>query len=179
MDCTLAGLNYDILLVYLNDIIVFSRDVATHRLRLKILFERLRQANLKLKHSKCRLLQRTVEFFGYRIDENGVSTDHQKIAAVINWPVPSKLREVRNFVGLRSYYRRFVQDFATIAAPLHALTKKNQPFRSTNECQNAFDLLKQRLTSAPVLALPKDDCEVPGVRVTYSQSSLGTCVCIF
>lgn len=158
MDCTLAGLNYEILLVYLDDIIVFSKDIPTHLSRLRTLFERLRLANLKLKPSKCHLLQRAVDFLGYRIDMNGVGTDPQKIAAVVNWPTPTKLREVRSFVGLCSYYRRFVPGFATVAAPLHALTKKNQSFRWSDQCQASFETLKEMLTTAPVLGLPRDEC---------------------
>ena len=156
MDCTMAGLNYEICLLYLDDIIVFSRDLHTHLERLELIFERLRQANLKLKPSKCCLLQRKVEFLGYNVSAEGVETDEKKVESVVNWPVPSKLKEVRGFLGLCSYYRRFVKQFSEIAAPLHALQKKGCPFVWSGECQTAFETLKRKLTEAPVLALPRD-----------------------
>jgi len=156
MDCTMAGLNYEICLLYLDDIIVFSADIETHFQRLELIFERLKRANLKLKPSKCRFLQREVDFLGYRVSGSGVETDDKKIEAVVTWPTPTKLRDVRGFLGLCSYYRRFVNGFSEIAAPLHALQKKNVTFRWSEECQLAFETLKRKLTEAPILALPRD-----------------------
>jgi len=157
MDTVLMGLNFDICLAYLDDIIVFSRDLQGHLERLEQLFARLREANLKLKPSKCTLLQRKVSFLGYTLSEAGVSTDPSKIQAVQNWPVPANLRQCRAFVGLCQYYRRFVPNFSAVAAPLHALTKKGAPFKWTHECQVAFQQLKDALVSADVLALPSDE----------------------
>ena len=157
MDTVLMGLNFEICLAYLDDIIVFSHDVQSHLKRLETLFQRLREANLKLKPSKCCLLQKRVAFLGYTISQAGVGTDPDKIAAVQNWPVPQNLRQCRAFVGLCQYYRRFVPDFSGIAAPLHALTKKGARFLWTPECQTAFEKLKSTLTSADVLALPRDE----------------------
>ena len=125
MDCTMRGLQYEVCLIYLDDIIVFSGDLTTHLERLELIFQRLRQASLKLKPSKCSFLQQCVDFLGYKISAAGISTDPSKIEAVASWPVPRKLKEVRGFVGLCGYYRRFVDKFSEIAAPLHALTKKN------------------------------------------------------
>jgi hypothetical protein len=156
MDCTMRGLQYETCLIYLDDIIVFSADIPTHLRRLETIFERLQKASLKLKPSKCSFLQRHVSFLGYEISESGVQTDPQKIEAVVNWPVPKKLREVRGFLGLCGYYRRFVENFSKVAAPLHALTKKNQTFHWSNDCQQSFDLLKQKLINAPILSLPRD-----------------------
>jgi len=125
--------------------------------RLERLFQRLREANLKLKPSKCSILQKRVAFLGYIVSESGIGTDPSKIEAVQNWPIPTNLRQCRAFVGLCQYYRRFVANFSTIAAPLHALTKKGAPFIWSAECQNAFEQLKNALTSANVLALPNDE----------------------
>jgi RNase H-like domain found in reverse transcriptase len=97
-----------------------------------------------------------VDFLGYVISENGVATDPRKVEKVLNWPVPTKLREVRSFLGLCSYYRKFVHGFSEIAAPLHALSKKNAKFSWTPECQLAFQDLKMRLVNSPVLELPCD-----------------------
>jgi len=102
-------------------------------------------------------LQTSVDFLGYVIGQNGVSTDSRKIDKVVDWPTPTKLREVRSFLGLYSYYRRFVKGFSDLASPLHALTRKQAVFRWTAECQEAFETLKSRLVSSPVLALPCDE----------------------
>ena len=99
----------------------------------------------------------SVDFLGYKVSGRGIETDGRKIEAKTSWPVPTKLREVRGFLGLCGYYRRFVNNFSQIAAPLHALTKKNATFHWTTECQIAFDELKDRLTKAPILALPRDE----------------------
>ena len=124
MDLVMAGLSYEICLVYLDDIIVFSKDLSTHLLRLELIFIRLEAAGLKLKPSKCHLLQTKVLFLGHVVTANGISTDPDKIVTVETWPTPKNLRDVRAFIGLCSYYRRYVRDFATVAEPLHALTKK-------------------------------------------------------
>ena len=157
MDTVLMGLNFDICLAYLDDIIVFSHDLQSHLERLERLFQRLREANLKLKPSKCNILQKRVAFLGYTLSESGIETDPSKIEAVRNWPTPTNLRQSRAFVGLCQYYRRFVPNFSAIAALLHALTKKGAPFNWTAECQSAFDQLKDALSSASVLALPNDE----------------------
>ena len=157
MDTVLMGLNFDICLAYLDDIIVFSHDLSSHMERLEKLFQRLREANLKLKPSKCHLLQKSVAFLGYTVSGEGIATDPSKIEAVQNWPTPANLRQCRAFVGLCQYYRRFVPNFSAIAAPLHALTKKGAQFVWSAECQAAFDRLKEALVSADVLALPDDE----------------------
>ena len=105
-----------------------------------------------------RLMDCTMAGLNYEIDKNGVGTDHRKIEAVVNWSTPTKLREVRSFVGLCIYYRRFVPGFAMLAAPLHALAKKNQTFHWSDACQKFFEALKYKLTTALILGLPRDDC---------------------
>jgi len=157
MDTVLAGLNFEICLAYLDDIMVYSHDAKSHLERLATLFQRLREANLKLKPSKCHLMQKRVSFLGYTVSQDGIGTDPDKIAAVKDWPTPQNLRQCRAFVGLCQYYRRFVPDFSGIAAPLHALTKKGAHFVWSDECQTAFTRLKEILTSADVLALPRED----------------------
>ena len=112
---------------------------------------------MKLKPSKCHLLQRTVTFLGHVVSEEGIATDPAKVESVQSWPVPRSVTEVRSFLGLCSYYRRFVRDFAKIAAPLHALTGKNARFQWSGDCQAAFEVLKERLVSTPILAMPRDD----------------------
>jgi len=157
MDLPMAGLNYQICLVYLDDIILMSKTVEEHLDRLKLVLDRIRKAGLKLKPSKCNLLQKTINFLGHVVSENGVATDPSKIQAVQEWPVPTSVTEVRSFIGLCSYYRRFVRDFAKIAEPLHRLTGKRAKFEWDDTCQLAFEELKYRLTSSPILAMPQDE----------------------
>ena len=154
MDMVMAGLAFDVCLVYLDDVIVFSATMEEHFVRLRSVLSRLREAGLS---AKCRLLQRHVCFLGHVVSESGVGTDPEKVMAITEWPVPTNLREVRSFVGLCCYYRRFVKGFAEISSPLHALTKKGEVFRWTDECQEAFEKLKVALTTAPVLAMPDEE----------------------
>ncbi|KAL6458845.1 hypothetical protein MHYP_G00323170 [Metynnis hypsauchen] len=142
--------------MYLDDIIVLGKDVSEMLQRLSQVFNRLLQANLKLKPSKCCLFRRQVAYLGHIVSAQGIATDPEKVQKVQQWPEPTCVSEVRQFVGLAAYYRRFVPDFATIAKPLHELTKKNARFRWTPECQDAFETLKSSLTTTPVLGYPCD-----------------------
>ena len=154
MERVFAGLTYLILLLYLDDIIVFSKTFEEHLANLKIILERLKAANLKLNPKKCSLLCTKVSFLGHEVSEEGISTDPAKVEAVRDWPQPKSATEVRQFVGLASYYRKFLPNFATICKPLHRLTEKNSSFIWNDQCQNAFDTIKHLLTSAPVLNYP-------------------------
>jgi hypothetical protein len=156
MDVIMSGLTFEVCLIYLDDVIVFSSTLEEHFVRLKLVLERLQQAGLKLKPSKCSLLQRSVEFLGHVVSEGNVGVNPAKIRDVEEWPTPVSLKEVRGFVGLCSYYRRFVKDFGKIAAPLTSLSEKGRKFVWTEECQQAFKTLKGLLTSAPLLAMPND-----------------------
>ena len=157
MNLVLAGLTYESCLVYLDDIVIFAPTLEIHLERMRNVFDRIRQAKLKLRPDKCHLLQKEIKFLGHIISERGIAMDPDKLACVRSWPAPVKLKEVRAFVGLCSYYRRYIQGFSLIARPLHALTKKNARFEWSLECQAAFQCLKERLTTAPIIALPRDE----------------------
>lgn len=129
-------------MVYLDDIIILSKTFDEHIQNLEQVFERLKTANLKMNPKKCKLLQKQVSFLGHVVNENGISTDPEKIEAVQNWPVPNSIKDIRSFLGLCSYYRKFVHKFADIAKPLHKLTESNQEFLWDRDCQEAFDKLK-------------------------------------
>ena len=154
MEAVWEGLSWDICLVYLDDIIVHTRSFDQHLMNLKCVLDRLRQANLMLKPAKCTLFQTAVTYLGYVVSERGVTADPVKVQALMNWPRPSNTHEVRSFIGLCSYYHRFVPGFAQLAKPLHPLTEKNANFKWTEECDKAFQTLKDHLTKAPVLAYP-------------------------
>lgn len=150
------------LLLYLDDIVVFSSDFKSHLQRLELVFERLKHHNLKLKLKKCSFFQSEVKYLGHVISAAGVSTDPEKIRAVEEWRRPRTLTELRSFLGFASYYRRFVEGFARLAAPLHRVvgalqgSKKKRGSSSLeghwdDDCEAAFRGLKCRLVSTPVL----------------------------
>ena len=154
MNAVLAGLQWTSCLVYIDDIIVVGSTFDQHLSNLQKVFERLKQAGLKLQPQKCHFFQRQVQFLGHVISQDGISPDPEKTSKVAQWPVPTLTVEVQQFLGLANYYRRFVKDFASKAKPLHQLTVKKLPFIWTADCQKSFDNLKQCLTTAPILAMP-------------------------
>ena len=156
MEMILHGLQWETCLIYLDDIIIFGNTFEEELERLREVFSRLRKSGLKLKPKKCSLFQKEVLYLGHVVSNEGISTDPQKTEAVKNWPVPSNIHDVRSFVGLCSYYRRFIQSFAKKAHALHRLTEKGQPFIWTPECQDSFNSLKESLLSAPILGYPME-----------------------
>ncbi len=154
MDLILAGLQWTSCLVYLDDVIIVGKTFEEHLHNLRAVFDRLREAGLKLKPTKCALCRQEVNFLGHIVSADGVATDPAKTEKVETWPIPTSRREVQQFVGLANYYRRFIKNFAEIAKPLHKLTEKTMQFKWTPQCQEAFDQLKRQLTTAPVLAFP-------------------------
>ena len=159
MERVLSRLTWSKCLVYLDDIIVYSKTFRESIENLREVFTRLKEANLKLYPSKCSLMKKKVSFLGHVISEQGVSTDPKKIKDVEEWPVPRNVKEVRSFLGLSSYYRKFVNQFSTIAKPLHRLTEKSVVFHWTPECEQSFRTLKTALCSAPILAFPQSEGE--------------------
>ena len=154
METVLSGLHWQSALVYLDDIIVFGRTFEEKMERLREVLLRIRQSNLKLNPKKCALFRTEVPFLGHIVSAEGVKTDPEKTKAVEAWPVPQNVKELRSFLGFSSYYRRFVRNYATIAAPLHALTKDGQKFQWSAQCQEAFKCLKAALAHSPVLQYP-------------------------
>ena len=154
MESVLRGLQFETCLVYLDDIIVVGKTFEEMIKNLSQVFNRLAEAGLKLKAKKCNLFASEVEYLGHVITEAGVATSKDKTQAIENWPVPRNVTEVRSFLGLCSYYRRFVPSFASMADPLHKLTKKGNSFKWTEDCQRSFDSLRHALTSPPILANP-------------------------
>ncbi|KAI8519781.1 hypothetical protein Bbelb_030380 [Branchiostoma belcheri] len=160
MKC-LGDQNLNFLLIYQDDILVYSDSFDSHLEKLEFVLTRLEQHGLKLKPSKCNLCQKEVRYLGHVVSEEGVATDPDKIAVVRDWPVPATVKQLRSFLGFAGYYRRFVQGYAQIAACLHELVggQGKAQNRTTLEGwsdkhRQAFDTLKQKLTSAPILACP-------------------------
>ena len=155
MQAVLAGLTWQSCFVYLDDILIASKTFGEHIRSISEVFARLRAAGLRLKPKKCLFLREEVPYLGHLISALGIRPDPSKTEKVKTFPTPCDVTAVRQFIGLTSYYRRFVPNFSNIASPLRALTKKNAVFKWSTECQSAFDRLKTMLTSAPVLAYPK------------------------
>ena len=155
MECVLAGLSLDRCLVYLDDVIVFSRSFDEHLVNLECVFERLAQAGLTLKLSKCTFCQKEVRYLGHIVGSGGIRPDPQKVSCVLSYPAPKNLKELQAFLGLANYYRRFIAHYSKIAAPLYQLTRKTaKVFVWTPACDAAFCTLKVALTSAPTLSYP-------------------------
>ena len=149
---------FQLLLVFLDDIIVYSSTIEQQIQRLEIVFRRLRQHGLKLKPRKCDFFRKEVHYLGHIVSENGISTDPEKVNAVSEWKIPTSLKQLKSFLGLASYYRRFIKSFSQVASPLYNLSKKcvnssNKQFVSqwNEDCTAAFQMLKDLLTSAPIL----------------------------
>ena len=152
---TLVGLQWEIAVLYLDDIVVYGNSFPNHLENLQKVLDRLSSAGLKLKPKKCHLMQKEVSFLGHIVSKSGTRTDPTKIAAVKDMPQPKTVTQARSFLGLASYYRKYVQSFSKIAKPLFDLTKKDKKFIWTEECEKSFRELKTRLMTAPVLAFPK------------------------
>ena len=154
MDRVLTVLHWDTCLFYLDDIIVFSSTWEEHLTRLRQVFEQLRHANLKLGAQKCTFTAKEVSYLGHRVMEEGLLPDSALLVAIWEIPPPKTTNEVHSFLGLAGYYRRYVKNFAAIAGPLHALTRKDAVFHWSADYQDAFDRLKILLTTSPITAFP-------------------------
>ena len=154
METVLAGLVRKICYVYLDDILIVGRTLEEHLENIARVLDRFQEAGLKLKPSKCHFLLKQIQYLGHTISDQGILPDANKVKAVQNFPIPTDLKSLRSFLGLASYYRRFVPGFSVVANPLFKLTRKNVDFCWSNTCQEAFDRLKQLLVNSPLLIFP-------------------------
>ena len=152
MDTIFRGLPF--VTKYIDDVLVHSANMVKHRDHLHQVFQRLHQAGLTLRGNKCCIGMKEVPYLGHIFSGKGMSPDPAKVKAVLDWPIPTDVTEVHKFLGLASYYRRYIAQFSDIAAPLHKLTQKGESFSWSNVCQAAFDNLKEKLVQAPVLVYP-------------------------
>ncbi|KAM2774297.1 hypothetical protein COP1_019197 [Malus domestica] len=160
--------------VFIDDILVYSKPKADHIRHLNLVLKKLREHQLYAKFSKCQFWLNEVAFLGHVVSAQGIQVDPQKIAVVENWEQPRTITEVRSFLGLAGYYRRFVQETSMIALPLTKLTRKDVKFEWDENCEQSFQQLKYCLTHAPVLVLPDDS----GNFEIYSDASLNGLGCV-
>jgi hypothetical protein len=140
--------------VYLDDLLVFSKTEEEHIVHLQRVFDRLREHKLYAKLTKCSFFKEELQYLGHIVGRGGLKVDPKKISVVHDWPVPVNVHDVRRFLGLANYFRKFIQGYSRLASPLTELTGSNTPWTWTGQQQAAFEGIKHALTRAPVLALP-------------------------
>ncbi len=149
---------HQFVLVYIDDILIYSRSEAEHRQHVGEVLQRLRVNNLFLKAEKCSFHQSSVKFLGYHIDQYGIKMDEGKLTAIRNWPIPTSIKELQRFLGFANFYRRFIQNYSSIASPLTDLLKLKPKLLSwTPSATEAFNTLKETFITAPILVHPDPD----------------------
>lgn len=172
MNSVLHGMIGTCVLVYIDDIIVFSDDFESHIKHVQLVLDRLMEAGLQVKPTKCKDAFREVEFLGHVVSERGIEVDKKKVQAMIGFPRPTSIPTLRSFLGLVNYYRRFVDHFSTRVAPLYALTEKGRTWEWCDESEHAFMDIKAALASVPVLR-PPDHTRPFVLQVDASDTGLG------
>ena len=160
-------------IVFIDDILVYSKSREEHEQHLRLVLERLKEKQLYAKFKKCEFWLDKVVFLGHVVSKDGIMVDPAKIEAVSQWQQPKNVSEVRSFLGLAGYYRRFVEGFSKIALPMTLLTRKGHKFTWSDSCEGSFQELKKRLTMAPVLTIPKG---IEGLALYCDTSKQGDCI---
>ena len=159
---------------YLDDILIYSPDVPTHLVHMRQLFQRLREADLKLNREKCNFFKSHIQYLGHLISGEGIKPLPEKLESIKEMPPPTTPKEVKQFLGLIGYYRKFVPRFADVARPLTNLTRLDQPFEWSDKCQAYFELLKEALIKEPILRFP--DPNKPYTLYTDASKYAWSCV---
>jgi hypothetical protein len=173
MSIVLEGLEFAI--AYLDDILIFSETLEEHMRHIQIVMDRLREHHLKLKLKKCSFLQSETSYLGFKIGKDGVKPNPEKVQVIRSLPVPRTVKDVRSFIGAASFYRRFIPNFSEIAEPMIKLTKKYARFVWSDECQTAFEYLKESLSVVPLLAYP-DTRKSYVLYTDASDTCIGACL---
>nr|AHN53418.1 pol polyprotein [Nuttalliella namaqua] len=172
MDTVLRGLRWKVCLCYLDDVVVYSSSFSEHLQRLSFVLAAFRQAGLQLNHKKCHFGYQQLKILGHVVSPKGVTPDPEKVRAVVDFPKPRTTKELRSFLGLCSYFRRFIKNFASIASPLTTLSSDTTPFVMDKSCDEAFATLKSLLASCPVLQ-HFDPSATPELHTDASGTGLG------
>ena len=155
IDMCLSGLPSDRILAYMDDIVIFSRTFAEHMIELDAIFDKLLEANITLKASKCVIASHAVDFLGYRLSKDGIKPQERLVSAILEFKQPETRKAVKSFLGMAGFYRNFIANFADVARPLNNLTSDNVQFSWDDSCEKAFQELKRLLSNEPVLAFPR------------------------
>jgi hypothetical protein len=177
----LCGLTGTRCFVFLDDIVIYAKSLSEHDDKLRDVFGRIRKYNLKLQPDKCEFLRTEVSYLGHVITEDGVRPDPKKVEVIENFPRPTSTKQLKSFLGMASYYRKFISKFSKIAAPLYMLLKKDAHFEWLDDQENAFQGLKQKLMSQPILQYPDfarefiltTDASNEGIGAVLSQGQIG------
>ena len=139
-------------LIYLDDILIYSDTLEEHRRHICEVLLRLQNNKLYARGDKCSFHEDTVEYLGFILSPNGLSMDPGKVSAILEWPEPHKVKDIQSFLGFANFYRRLISDYSKITLPLTCLTCKGTPWDYSDACRNSFESLKKAFTTAPVLA---------------------------
>ena len=178
MDIVLEEFLNEFCMVYIDDIIIFSKSFDDHMKHLKMIFDKLQSEGFQIKYDKCQFARQRISYLGHIISNKGIEMDDTKVKSIVNFPVPQNTSELRRFLGLSGYYRRFIENFSLITSPLNNLMKANVPYLWNDECQTAFIMLKDNLTGDKILRFPnfklpfilKTDASTKSVAAILSQS---------
>ena len=162
------------MIVFIDNILVYSNNEEDHESHLRQVLQRLRDHKLYAKSDKYKFWLSEVGLLGHIINSRGISVDPEKVEVVLEWPRPTNVTEIRSFLGLAGYYRRFVEGFSRLAAPLTKLTQKNEKFVWLEKSKESFKQLKEKLVSAPILALLESEKEF----TVYTDASIQGIGCV-
>lgn len=154
MNNVLTGLQGEICLVYIDDVIVYGANLVDHNEKLKLVLDRFKENKLKIRPDKCYFLKKEVNYLGHIISKAGITVDPKKIEAIKLYPIPRTQRQIRAFCGLVSYYRRFCSNLSGLLKPINKLLQKDIAYEWSEECNDAFELIKEKLTTSPILIFP-------------------------
>ena len=155
MNQVLGPLNWKEAIVYLDDILIFSSNIPEHYKRIKNVFKRIKESGLKISPSKCHFMRQEIKFLGHVINQNGIHTESTKIEAIKNFERPKCIKKLRSFLGITNYYRRFIKNYTDFSKILESLCGSNmKKLIWTDDCEAAFQSLKEQLIKAPVLIFP-------------------------
>ncbi|MCG7869970.1 MAG: reverse transcriptase, partial [Candidatus Thiodiazotropha taylori] len=173
MELALQGLQWITCLIYIDDIVVYGKSFDEHISRVEEVLDRMRKAGLKLKPDKSNMFQTSVVFLGHVVSSEGVKPNPANISKVVDWPRPKSAKQIRQFVALGSYYRRFVKDFASMVRPMVELTKKGKKFIWDAACDRSFEMVKKALISSEVMGYPLNDAGEFVLDVDASDIGIG------
>jgi len=166
-------------IVYLDDILIYSQDLASHKNHVREVLRRLRKHRLYAKPEKCEFHSTSVEYLGYLLSPDGLTMSNEKVQAIIDWPEPWKAKDIQSFLRFANFYHRFIYNYSDIIVPLTRLTRKDAPWNFSDECRKSFETLKKAFTTAPILThwMPNVPLIVEMDALDYAIAGILSIVC--